>query len=216
MESECESFLDYPEEPEFGYETEELIETMEIEMEFVDDFSHNVRESIIITVSQRLEDYILNEETVKVETVLKQNGLNFIDEFKQSYLLQLACLYSSSSIVELLCRYKLDGTYVVNFLPEITDFEQVFENLRVIVDMNYFEQYGNYLVNALWFSDDMPMQGRRHLLNYLLQQDLLNYIEPNSQLRESIKDQFNRQFLPSLNQIVPFGVSHLIADYLMI
>jgi hypothetical protein len=223
MSSEFEDDLgeiDYPDEPMFSYETEQLMDILDIDLEtLVSDLGEQDEQttisSIILYAVQRLEEYVYDDSIFKVEEILKNDGLNFVDEYKQTELLHIACVYGCPDMVEILCRYNIDGyNWQLGTDMEMNlDFERVFENLQVIIEMGYFEQFGEFLVNILWFSDNLPRQGRRCIINYLYKQHLLEKIQENY-LKKEVKDQFIRQFLPSVSRIVPFGVNYLILEYM--
>lgn len=213
--SDNESFgeIDYPDEPEFGYETEELMDTLDVDYEVLDYGEDDIKDAVILHASQRLEEYVLTENIDAVFEILKNDGLIFIDDWQQTSILQLACCHCCPGMVELLCKYDICGDNWTNFEESFNDFEKVFDNLRVIVEMNYFYKIGEWLIYCLWESVNLPTQGRRRIVNYLNDTRLLTEVQ-HGYLKKEIKEQFNRQFLPSIETKFPFGVSHTIANYM--
>jgi len=209
--------IDYPDEPELDYETENLMEVLDVEIdtEHYDNDPELIKEAVVIHASQRLEEFILDGSIFKVEEVLNRSGLNYLDDFKQTELLQLACLFCCPSMVEVLCRHNINGyNWMLGTDIEINlDFDKTYDNLQVILIMNYFERFGEFLVDVLWFSDNLPRFGRRRIVNFLNENGLIGLIRENY-LKREIKEQFDRQFIPTLNKIVPFGVDKIISSYL--
>lgn len=209
--------IDYPEEPELNYETEQLMDTLDMDYETVVEqlnyTEEDIREAVILHASHRLEEYVLNENFGAVEEILKNNGLIFIDEYLQTNILQIACCHCCPNMIKLLCQYEICGDNWTNFEETFTDFEKVFDNFKTIVDMNYFYKVGDWLLYCLWESDTLPRQGRRRIVNYLNETELLNEVRVEY-MKKEIKEQFDRQFLPTLESKFPFGVNHIVSNYL--
>lgn len=205
--------IDYPDEPEFGYETDQMMSTLGIDYEVLDYGEDDIKEAIILHSSQRLEEYVLNENIEAAFEILKNGGLVYIDDWRQTDILQVACCHCCPSMVELLCKYDICGDNWANFEETFSDFEKAFDNFKIIVEMKYFYKIGEWLLYCLWESDTLPRRGRRRIVNYLNEVGLLTEVQ-DEYLKKEIKNQFDRQFLPSLETKFPFGVSHTIANYM--
>jgi len=158
----------------------------------------------------KLEQLIINNGVYKMEFLLKNKILKYLDQEIQSKLFYTTCLYGYSDMLYLMCLYDWNNEYMcVKYIDmEDENFDIQFDNLKILLKFKY--KYIDFLIYRLWYSDNNSRRKTvfKLIKNYKISKEFKN-------LKKSVKKYSDDIYIPLINRIVyGGGIDKEISDYI--